>query len=125
MYDLHHIARSMLHHIEEEHHIAGHDQEASTSHGPSIIPSVSSNLVRMQAIRGRGGGRVDRRGRDRDGGQGRSRYGWRCYGQHGEGGRGTPDPTLSPLLPSPIFAPDTSIRPHTFPSPDTFIPLQS
>ena len=28
MYNLHHIARSMLHQIEEEHRIAGYDQEA-------------------------------------------------------------------------------------------------
>ena len=57
MYDLHHIARSVLHRIREEHRITGHDQEASTSHGPSIRPPVSSTPVRMQPIRGRG--RVD------------------------------------------------------------------
>ena len=60
VYDLHHIARSVLHQIEEEHHISSYDQEASTSHGPSIRPSVSSTLVRMQLIRGRGRERVDR-----------------------------------------------------------------
>ena len=60
MCDLHHIARSVLHQIGEEHRIVVHDQEASTSHGPSIRPSVSSTLVRMQPIRGRGRGRVDR-----------------------------------------------------------------
>ena len=60
VYDLHHIAISVLHLIEEEHHIARHDQEASTSRGPSIRPLVSSTLVRMQPIRGRGRGRVDR-----------------------------------------------------------------
>ena len=59
VYDLHHIARSMLHQIEEEHYIAGHDQEASTSHGPSIRPLVSSTPVRLQPIRGRGRRRVD------------------------------------------------------------------
>ena len=47
VYDLYHIARLVLHHIGEEHRIVGHDQEASTSHGPSIRPSVSSTLVRM------------------------------------------------------------------------------
>ena len=73
MYDLHHIAISVLHQIGEEHHITGHDQEASTSRGPSIRPPVSSTQVRMQPIRGRG--RVDRRSRDRDGGPGRSRDG--------------------------------------------------
>ena len=50
----------------------------------------------MQPIqgRGRGKGRVDRRGR----------------GQDGEGGHGTPEPTLP-----------TSILPYTYPSPDSFI----
>ena len=66
VYDLHHIAKSVLHQIGDEHHIA--DQEASTSHGRSIRPSMSSTLVRMQPIRGIRGGRVDRRGRGRDGG---------------------------------------------------------
>ena len=62
VYDLHHIARSMLHQIGEEYRIVGYDQEASTSHGPSIRPPMSSTLVLMQPIRGRGRGRVDRRG---------------------------------------------------------------
>ena len=78
VYDLHHIARSMLHQIKEEHCIAGHDQEASTSSGPSIRPLMSSTQVRMQPIRWRG--RVDRRDRDRDGGRGCGRDGWRGYG---------------------------------------------
>ena len=103
VYDLHHIARSMLHQIGEEHRIADYDQEASTSHGPSIRPLVSSTTVRMQPIRGRGRGRVDRRGRGRDGRRG--------HGRDGEGGRGTPEPTLP-----------TSIPPHTYPSPEIFIP---
>ena len=70
VYDLHHIVISVLHHIGEEHRIAGYDQEASTSPGPSIRPPVSSTPVRMQPIRGRerGRGRVDRRGHGRDGG---------------------------------------------------------
>ena len=63
VYDLHHIVRSVLHQIREEHRIASYDQEASTSHGPSIRPPVSFTLVRMQPIRGRGRGRVDREGR--------------------------------------------------------------
>ena len=50
VYDLHHISRSVLHQIEKEHRIAGYDQEASTSHGPSIKPLMSSTLVRMQPI---------------------------------------------------------------------------
>ena len=93
----------MLHQIGEEHHIAGHDQEASNSHGPSIKPLVSSTLVRMQPIQGRRRWRVDWRGRGRDGGQG--------HGQGCEGGRGTPEPTLPPLSPTPIFSQDISILP--------------
>ena len=31
--DIHHIARSMLHQIGEDHRIVGYTQEASTSHG--------------------------------------------------------------------------------------------
>ena len=54
VYNLHHVSRSVLHQIGEEHLIAEHNQEASTSHGPSIRPPVSSTLVRMQPIRGRG-----------------------------------------------------------------------
>ena len=60
VYDLHHIAKLVLHQIGEEHRIVGYDQEASTSHGPSIRPPMSSTLVCMQPIRGRGRGRVDR-----------------------------------------------------------------
>ena len=91
--DLHHIAKLVLHQIEEEHCIVVHDQEASTSHGPSIRPPVSSTPVRMQPIRGRGRGRVDRRGRGRDGGRG--------HGQDGEGGRSTPKPTLPTSITTP------------------------
>ena len=103
VYDLHHIARSVLHKIGEEHRIAGYDQEASSSHGPSIRPPVSSTPVRMQPIRGRGRGGVDRRGHGRDGGRG--------HGQDGEGGLGTPEMTLL-----------TSIPHHTYPSTEIFIP---
>ena len=81
VYKLHHIVRSVLHQIGEEHHIVGYDQEALTSHGPSIRPPVSSTPIRMQPIRGRGRGRVDQRGRGRDGGRG--------HGRDGEGGRCT------------------------------------
>ena len=91
VYNLHHIARSVLHQIGEEHRIVGYDKEASTSHGPSIRPLVLSTLVRMQPIRGRG--RVDRRGRSRDDG--------RVHGRDGEGGRGTPEPTLPTSIPHP------------------------
>ena len=58
--DLHNIVKSVLRQIREERSIAIHDQEASTSHEPSIKPPMSSNPVRMQPIRGRGRGRVDR-----------------------------------------------------------------
>ena len=85
-YDLYHIARSELHQIGEEHRIVGYDQEASTSHGPSIRPPVSSTPVRMQPIQGRGRGRVDRQGRGCDGGRG--------HGRDGEGGRDTSEPAL-------------------------------
>ena len=112
VYDLHHIARLVLHHIREEHRIANYDQEAFTSHGPSIRPPVSSTLVRMQPIRGRGRGkgreRVDRGGRGRDGGRG--------HGRDGEGDRSTPEPT--PTLLTSIPPPP----PHTYPSPEIFIP---
>ena len=70
--DIHHIARSVLHQIGEDHRIAGYAQEASTSHRPSIRPPVSSTPSRMQPIRGigrgRGRGGVDRRGHARNGG---------------------------------------------------------
>ena len=68
--DILHIARSVLHQIEEYLRIVGYDQEASTSHGPSIRPPMSSTPVRLQPIRGRGRGReiVDRLGRGGDGG---------------------------------------------------------
>ena len=70
VYDLHHIARSVLHQIREYHRIIGYDQEASTSHGPSIRPLVPSTPVRMQPIKGRWRGRVNRRGRGQDGRRG-------------------------------------------------------
>ena len=60
VYDLHPIARSVLHQIGEEHRIAGYGHEASTSHGPSIRHPVLSTPVRTQPIRGRGRRRVDR-----------------------------------------------------------------
>ena len=96
VYDLHHNVILVLHHIGEERSIAGHDQEASTSHGPSIRPPMSSTLVRMQPIRGRG--RVDRRGRGRDGERG--------HGRDGERGRGTPETTLPTSIP-PLNLPNT------------------
>ena len=98
--DIHHIARSVLHQIREEHRITGYDQKACTSHGPSIRPPMSSTPIRMQLIqgrgRGRGRGRVDRRGRGRDGGRG--------HGPDGESGHGTPEPTLPTSIP-PILTP--------------------
>ena len=130
VYDLHHIARSVLHQIGEEHRITDYDQDAFTSHGPSFGPMVSSTPVRMQPIQGRGSRRVDRRGHGRDGGRGR--------GRDGEGGRGTSEPTLLTSIPSYTYpSPDTSILPHTYPSldisilphtypsPYTFIPPQT
>ena len=103
--DIHHIAQSVLHQIGEDHRITGYAQEASTSHGPSIRPPVSSTPARMQPIRGRGRGRgrVDRRGRARDGGP--------CHGPDSDSGLGTLEPTLPTSIPS-----------HTYPSLEMFIP---
>lgn len=103
--DIHHIARSVLHQIGEDHRIAGYTQEASTSHEPFIRPPVSSTPSRMQPVRGRGRGRggVDRRGRARDGGSG--------HGPDSESGLGTLEPTLPTSTPS-----------YTYPSPELFIP---
>ena len=89
VYDLHHIARSVLHQIREEHRIAGYDQEASTSHKPFIRPPVSSTPVCMHPIRGRGRERVDRRGCGRG------------HCRDSEGGRGTPESTLLTSIPPP------------------------
>ena len=93
--DIHHIARSVLHQIGEDHHIVGYTQEASTSHEPFIRPPVSSTPSRMQPIRGRGRGRgrggVDRRGRARDGRSG--------HGPDSESGLGTLEPTMPTSIP--------------------------
>ena len=97
----------MLRQIGEDHRIAKNAQEASTSHGPSIRPSVSSTPARMQPIRGRGRergrGGVDRQGHARDGGPG--------HGPNSDNGLSTLEPTLPTSIPS-----------HTYPSPDMFIP---
>ena len=66
VYDLHLITRSVLHQIGEEHRITGYSKEASTSHGPSIRPPVSSTLVRI--VRGKGRRRADLRGCGQDSG---------------------------------------------------------
>ena len=63
--DIHHIARLVLHQIRKDHRIAGYTHEASTSHGPSIRPTVSSTPSRTQPIRGRG--RRREREREREG----------------------------------------------------------
>ena len=62
LYDIHYIVRSVLCLIGEDHRIATHDEEASTSHGPSIKPHVSSITIRIQPIIGRGRGRGGGRG---------------------------------------------------------------
>ena len=96
LFDIHHIARSVLHQIGEDHRIVGYAQEASTSHGPSVRPPVSSTPIRMQPIRGRGRGtgrgRVDCGGHGEDGGRG--------HGPNSESGPGTlgPNRTMSPLI---------------------------
>ena len=103
--DIHNIARSVLHQIGEDHRITGYAYKASTSHGPSIRPPVSSTLARMQPIqgRGRGRGRVDCRGRGRDGGP--------CHGLDSDNCLGTLELTLPTSIPS-----------HTYPSPEIYIP---
>ena len=50
LYDIHHIATTVLCLIGEDHYIVTHDEEASTSHGPSIRPHASFTVVRMQKI---------------------------------------------------------------------------
>ena len=70
LYDIHHIARSVLRLIGEDHRIAAQDEEASMSHGPSIRPPTSPTTVRMQLVRGRGRGRGHGRGRGRPGERG-------------------------------------------------------
>ena len=110
--DIHHIARSMLHQIGEDHRIVGYTQEASTSHEPFIRPPVSSTPSRMQPVRGRGRGRggVDRRGRARDGGTG--------HCPDSESGLGTPEPTMPTSIPSYSYdSPEPFIPPHTYTSP--------
>ena len=105
--DIHHIARSVLHQIGEDHPIAGYTQEASTSHEPFIRPPVSSTPSRMQLVRGRGRGRggVDRRGRARDGGAG--------HCPDSESGLGTPEPTMPTLIPSYTYHSPSRLYPHT------------
>ena len=102
--DLRHIARSVLHQIKEGHRIAGYNLEASTSHGSSIRPSVSSTQVRMQPIQGKGRGRVDRRGCGRDSGRG--------HGRDGEGGRGTLEPTFPTSIPPILTHHPRFLYPH-------------
>ena len=112
--DIHHIARSVLHQIGEDHRIAGYTQEASTSHEPFIRPPVSSTPSRMQPVRGRGRGRgrggVDRRGRARDGGSG--------HCPDSESGLVTPEPTMPTSIPSyTYYSPEPFLPPHTYTSP--------
>ena len=47
LYDIHHITKSVLLLIGKDKCITTHDEEASTSHGTSIRPPVSSTAVRM------------------------------------------------------------------------------
>ena len=50
MYNIYHIARSILRLIGEDHCIVVQDEKASMSHGPSIRPHASSTVVWMQLI---------------------------------------------------------------------------
>ena len=117
MYDIHHIAISALCLIREDHHIASQN-EAYTSHGPSIRPLASSTTVRMQPIRGQGrerGGKRSRGRLGRVGEQGGRRPSGRAAGR-------SIDETTMPLEYS-TPAPEISI-PHEFSTPPsyTFIP---
>ena len=47
VYDIHHIATSILWLIGEEHRICTRDEETSTSYGPSIRSPMSSTVIRM------------------------------------------------------------------------------
>ena len=76
LYNIHHVARSILRMIGEDHHIATQDEEVSMSHGPSIRLAALSRAVRMQSIRGRGRGR----GRGRPSERGGHRSGGRVAG---------------------------------------------
>ena len=70
VHDIHHIATSVLRLIREEHRISAYNEEASTLYGPSIRPPMSSTIVRMKPIRGRG------RGSGRGGGRAGGRFGF-------------------------------------------------
>ena len=67
LYNIYHIARSIIRLIREDHRFAAHNEEASTSYEPSIRPSTSSTRVRMQPILGQGKGRGGRQGHDQPG----------------------------------------------------------
>ena len=57
--NIHHIARSVLHQIGEDHRIARYAQEASTSHGPSIRPPMSSTPSRCSPFEVEGEGEAE------------------------------------------------------------------
>ena len=63
LYNIYHIARSILRLIGEDQRIATQDEEASTSHGLAIRPPMSSTAFKMQSIRGQGRGKGGGRGR--------------------------------------------------------------
>ena len=50
LYNIRHIARSILRLIGEDHCIDVQDEKASMSHGPSIRPHASSTVVWMRPI---------------------------------------------------------------------------
>ena len=100
--DIHHIAISVLCLIGEDQRITVRDEEASKSHGSSIIPPTSSSVVRMQPIQGRVRGRGRGRGRP-------SRVGEQ--GGHRSGGRVAGRSTYETFMPFEYstLAPETSI----------------
>ena len=112
LYDIYHIARSILRLIGEGHCFVTHDEEASISHGPSIRPPTSSTVVKMQSIRGRG------RGRGRGGGRPGEVGGGRL------GGYANSHPTDETYIPPKYSTPtpETSISPkYSTPPLETFI----
>ena len=114
VYDLHHIDISVLHHIEEEYRIADYDQEASSSHGPSIRPPVLSTTVVCNPFE------VEREG---------ELIGEVVVKMVREVVvhliRHCLLPYPFPPPPHTYPSPDTSKLPHTYSSPDSFIPPQT
>ena len=104
--DIHHISRSVLHKIGEDHHIVRSLRRLRhhMDHRLDLRCHPHQHVCSIRGrgrVRGRGG--VDCRGRARDGGPG--------HGPDSDSGLGTLELTLPTSIPS-----------HTYPSPNMFIP---